>query len=51
MNVQNESMYFNEIPFVLLRNVPPPHLYHNYWAHKHLQNLAKRPFKSDDNTY
>lgn len=35
MNVQNESMYFNEIHFVLLGNVSPPHLYHNYWAQKH----------------
>lgn len=35
MNVQKEIMYSNEIHFVLHGNVPPPHLYHNYWAHKH----------------
>lgn len=52
MNVQNESMYLNEIHFVLLGNVPLLiFIIIIGLISTNLQNLARRPCTSDENTY
>lgn len=53
MNVQNEIMYSNEIHFVLHLEMSPLLIFIIIIGLISiiLQNLAKRPFKSDENTY